>query len=144
MKLILGVHSKTCNLAVRSELGREPVHLKIYTSVLKYWGRVHHELKDNLIIMDTLDANMKLSQSSKNSWFSTVHHILKSVDYLNAWEDPSTIKSVDSFGLNIKKRPRSKFISIWETQISSTESNNFSQNKYNYSKLNLYKRQTQI
>ena len=45
MKLILGVHSKTCNLAVRSELGREPVHVKIYTSVLKYRARVNHELK---------------------------------------------------------------------------------------------------
>ena len=84
MKLILGVHSKTCNLAVRSELGRGPVHVKIYTSVLKYWARINHELKDNPVIMDTLDADMKLSQSKKNSWFLTVHRILKSVDQLSA------------------------------------------------------------
>ena len=79
------------------------MHVKIYTFVLKYWAGVNHELKDNPIIMDTLDANMKLSQSNKNSWFSTVHHLLKSVDQLSAWEDPSTIKSIDSFGLSIKK-----------------------------------------
>ena len=51
---------------------------------------------------------------------------------------PSTIKSIDSFGLNIKKR--SKFIDVWETQIPSIGSDNFPQNKYNYSKLNLYKK----
>ena len=76
----------------------------MYTSVLKYWASVNHEFKDNPIIVDTLDTDMKLSQSNKNSWFSTVHHILKSVDQLSAWEDPNTIKSIDSFGLNIKKR----------------------------------------
>ena len=140
MKLILGVHSKTCDSAVRSELGREPMHVKIYISVLKYWARVNQELKDSPIIMGTLDANMKLSQSNKNSWFSTVHHILKSVDQLSAWKDPSTIKSIDSFGLNIKKKLRSKFIDIWETQMSFIGSNNFRQNKYIYSKLNRYKK----
>ena len=134
-KLILGVHSKTCNLVVRSELGEEPVHVKIYTFFLKYWARINHELKKSPIIMDMLDANMKLLQSNKTSC-----HILKSVDQLSAWKDPSTIISIDSCVLNIKKRPRSKFIDIWETQMSSIGSNNFPQNKYNYSKLNLYKK----
>ena len=36
MKVVTGVHSKTCNLAVRSELGRLPLHIKIFSSVLKY------------------------------------------------------------------------------------------------------------
>ena len=84
MKLILGVHSKTCNLYFLSRIRERPVHVKIYTSDLKYWARVNHELKDNPIIMDTLDADMKLPQSHKNPWFSTVHHILKSVDQLSA------------------------------------------------------------
>ena len=30
MKVVLGVHSKTCNLAVRSEIGRLPLHIKIF------------------------------------------------------------------------------------------------------------------
>ena len=38
MKVVLGVHSKTCNLAVRSELGRLPLHIKIFSSILKYWA----------------------------------------------------------------------------------------------------------
>ena len=35
MKVVLGVHSKACNLAVRYELGRLPLHIKIFSSVLK-------------------------------------------------------------------------------------------------------------
>ena len=40
VKVVLGMHSKTCNLAVRSELGKLPLHIKIFSSVLKYWPRL--------------------------------------------------------------------------------------------------------
>ena len=32
MKVVLGVPSKACNLAVRSELGRLPLHINIFSS----------------------------------------------------------------------------------------------------------------
>ena len=51
MKVVLGVFSKACNLAVRSELGRLPLHIKIFSSVLKYWARLY-ELNDNPIMIN--------------------------------------------------------------------------------------------
>ena len=59
---------------------------------------------------------MRPSQSNKSSWFSTAPHILKLVDQLSA-------KFIDITGSNV-----------------ITGSHNFPQNKYNYSKLNLYKK----
>ena len=34
MEIVLGVNSKATNFAVRSELGRFPLHIKIYTAML--------------------------------------------------------------------------------------------------------------
>ena len=64
MKVVLGVHSKTCNLAVRSELGRLPLHIKIFSSILKYWARLD-ELNDNPAMMNALESDMELFASKK-------------------------------------------------------------------------------
>ena len=76
MKVVLGVHSKACNLAVRSELGRLPLHIKIFSSVLKYWARLD-ELNDNPIMMNALESNMKLFASQAKS----SHGYLLSINY---------------------------------------------------------------
>ena len=43
MKIALGVNYKATNFAVRSELGRFPSHIKIYTAMLKNWNRVAND-----------------------------------------------------------------------------------------------------
>ena len=74
MKVILGVHLKTSNLAVRSELGRLPLHIKIFLSVLKYWVHLD-ELNDNPIMMNALDSIMELFQAK------SYHGYLLSINY---------------------------------------------------------------
>ena len=76
MKVVLGVHSKVCNLAVRSELGRLPLHIKIFSSVLKYWACLD-ELNDNPVMMNAIDTNMELFASKKFSWISPVKKLLE-------------------------------------------------------------------
>ena len=56
MKIALGVNSKAPNFAVRSQLGRFPLDIKIYTAVLKYWNRLN-DLIDNPIIADARIVN---------------------------------------------------------------------------------------
>ena len=72
MKVVLSVHSKTSNLAVRSELGRLPLHIKIFSSVLKYLAHLD-ELNDNQIMMNALGFNMELFASKTFSWISPVN-----------------------------------------------------------------------
>ena len=83
MKVVLGVHSKTCNLAVRSELGRLPLHIKIFSSVLKYWARL---------------------ASKKFSWISPVNKLLDVLDLSDYWRDRNNITSKTSFALTVKKK----------------------------------------
>ena len=57
MKIVLGVNSKATNFAVRCELGRFPLHIKIYIAMLKYWNRLN-DLIDNPIIIDARVVNV--------------------------------------------------------------------------------------
>jgi hypothetical protein len=41
-KFILGVHKKTTNFAVLSELGRFPLYYDIIKSILHYWNRLEY------------------------------------------------------------------------------------------------------
>ena len=49
-KIILGVHSKSSNLAVKSELGILRLHISIYVKVISYFLRLLL-MKDNDIIL---------------------------------------------------------------------------------------------
>ena len=71
MKIALGVNSKATNFAVRSELGRFPLHIKIYTAMLKYWNRLN-DLIDNPIIVDVRIVNEDI-HLSKDCTFHGYH-----------------------------------------------------------------------
>ena len=49
-KRVLGVHSKTTNLAVYAELGRVPMIVQISVSIVKYWLRVNHSLYEEELV----------------------------------------------------------------------------------------------
>ena len=71
MKIVLGVNSKATNFAVRSELGRFPLHIKIYTVMLKYWNRLN-DFIDNPIIVDARIVNEDI-HLSKDYTFHGYH-----------------------------------------------------------------------
>ena len=49
-KRILGVHSKSTNLAVIAELGRYPMIIQISTLVIKYWLRINSRIYENQFV----------------------------------------------------------------------------------------------
>ena len=59
MKIALGVNSKDTYFAVRSELGQFPLHIKIYTAMLKYRNRLN-DLIDDPIVVDVKLVNEDL------------------------------------------------------------------------------------
>ena len=131
MKVVFGVHSKTCNLAVRSELGRLPLHIRIFSSVLKYWACLD-ELNDNPIMMNALESNMELFASKMFSWISPVNKLLDVLDLSDYWRDRNNITSKTSFTLTVKKKLNEAFSQIWENQMSTSNNMN--------SKLDFYKK----
>ena len=88
MKIALGVNSKATNFAVRSELGRFPLHIKIYTAVLKYWNRLNNFI-DNPIINDTriVNEDIHLSKDYTFSWISSIEMLMKVTGYSQHWNN---------------------------------------------------------
>ena len=49
-KRVLGVHSKSTNLAVIAELGRYPMIIQISTLVIKYWLRINSRIYEDQFV----------------------------------------------------------------------------------------------
>ena len=69
-KFVLGVHRKSFNFAVMSELGRFPYYIDIVKASLKYWHRLENVDKNSLL-SDALECSKSLSHTC-NSWYNTI------------------------------------------------------------------------
>ena len=69
-KFILGVHCKSSNFAVMSELGRFPNYIDIKKASLKFWHRLEN-LYQNSLLSDALECSKSLVLTS-NFWFNTI------------------------------------------------------------------------
>ena len=61
-KMILGVKKHTSNIACRAEMGRFPLHLEMYVSMIKYWLRLNKTPRDRLTA-DALNDNLFMQES---------------------------------------------------------------------------------
>ena len=88
MRIALGVNSKATNFAVRSELGRFPLHIKIYTAMLKHWNK-RNDLIDNPIIVDAriVNKDMRVSKDYTFSWLSSIEMLMKVTGYFQYWNN---------------------------------------------------------
>ena len=88
MKIALGINSKATNFAVMSELGRFPLHIKIYTAMLKYWNRLNNFI-NNPIINDAriVNEDIHLSKDCTFSWISSIEMLMKVTVYSQHWNN---------------------------------------------------------
>ena len=59
-KYILGVHKKSTNFAVLSELGRFPLHYDIVKSLIRYWYRLENLSTEFTLLKDAYECSKKL------------------------------------------------------------------------------------
>ena len=64
-KFILGVHKRTTNIAVMSELGRFPLYFKIIKGMLFYWYRLENLVKEFPLLKEAYYNGTKLLYLSK-------------------------------------------------------------------------------
>lgn len=69
-KFVLGVHRKSSNFAVLSELGRFPYYIDIVKASLKFWHRLENS-DHNSLLSDALECSKSLAHTS-NSWYNTI------------------------------------------------------------------------
>lgn len=112
-KYILGVHKKSSNIAVLSELGRFPLYFNIITYMILYLHRLYH--CESTLLQDALQLAKKLHNDNKHSWYSSVIFLLKKLDIS---EEFCKTKSVTVLKTAILKNLKSKFLLHWQTQRS--------------------------
>ena len=78
-KYILGVHSKSPNLATIGELGRFPIYNHICESISKFYLHVKGKEPDSLL-NQTLQISIQLHKDGFKSWYSGMETILNELN----------------------------------------------------------------
>ena len=112
-KYILGVHSKTSNIAVMGELGRRSVTEDIICSMLKYYHRIAN-MDENSLLYQSLLANKKLDSDNVDCWFSCIKFILQQLN----------VNNLDQINIDVIKRKLvSRYEDFWYSNISENAKN---------------------
>ena len=93
MKIILGVHSKATNAAVRGELGRYPLALCIVKSMMGFGDHIENEEYANSVLKDSKTECMSLIEEP-GSWFYTLKQIYEIFDMKWSGINLSNLKSM--------------------------------------------------
>ena len=124
IKRLLGVRDNTSNWAVYSEVGKPPIVLKVFTSLLRFLS--HLQSTPSNILVAALKVNMELADKGFNSWASGIKKLLSFCNIrCNAQLKHNVLaflpKSRDYFG--------KMFLEEWEKKKNDIDNN---------SKLELY------
>ena len=85
-KLILGVHRKSSNHAVRGELGSHPILIFMLTLAIKYWWKLNDLcLKgSNSIVVNALIDNRKCVNT--HTWSTYIKQLLSLIQRCDIWD----------------------------------------------------------
>ena len=125
-KMLLGVKKNTSNLGCRAELGRFPLILEIYISIIKYWVRLIKLPSDRLVV-EALNTNLNIQSQGCFSWTTLVKFILKQADMEHIWTTKNT-QNENQFIKNLKQKLQNKYTEMFLNLINKDKSNT-SQNK---------------
>ena len=73
-KFILGVHKKTTNFAVLSELGRFPLYYDIIKSIFHYWNRLEY-LEKFPLLQNAYEQSKQLYNQNISSWYGSLSNV---------------------------------------------------------------------
>ena len=93
-KIMLGVHRKSTNNAVRGELGCYPLLIFMLGLSVKYWWKLNNNCYKGLnsLVINALADNRKLCDSGIYTWSTGIKKVLHLIGRLDVWERPLMIK----------------------------------------------------
>lgn len=110
----LGVHKKTTNIALLSEVGKYPIILKVYLNIFKYWIRLLNNPSN--LLKEALKINMKYEEVGNLSWSRTVTYLFHVTKTIPLGTDAKIMKN---FKMNLEKL----FLEWWKSQAVTTGEN---------------------
>ena len=117
-KRILGVKLSTSNAGVYGELGRFPLYINRYTSIIKYWLKLN--CTDNIILKTIYQRMLCELENGANNWAGNVKYILSKYGFLYVWENPTNIGNINCFINSFKNRVQDEFLQEWFAYIGNS------------------------
>ena len=124
------LHSKFCKFALRStnvavlgELGRYPLLIEVFFTVIKYLNR---KIKtEDTLLLEAFNASKSFHRQNKYSWYSNVNNLLKflNIDIKMLETNKSELKR------HIYRKLKLKYDNLWRSEINYTRENNKFGNK---------------
>ena len=112
-RLILGVHKKSANFGVLSELGRFPLYFDIVKAMINFWYRLENLDDTCSLLKDAYITSKNLFHSNKSSWYGSIQLILEKIpELLNL---KSKFNTLASFKQHLRKTLHTAFVDIWYT-----------------------------
>ena len=109
-KYILGVHKRSSNFAVFSELGRYPLQISILLSTLSYWHRLKNTNTE--LLSDAFACSKTLHENGFHSWFSSLRSIFSLLDIPYANNELNCL-NLNNFKKTIKRTVLTKYKEFW-------------------------------
>jgi hypothetical protein len=119
IKRVLGVRDNTSNWAVYSEVGKQPIILKIFNALLRFLS--HLQGTHSNILTAALKVNMEIADKGFNSWYSGIKKLL---NFCNISVNSAQFKQdIASFLPKSKIFFKNKFLEEWEKKKNSIDNN---------------------
>ena len=119
LKFMLGVKDSTCTTAVYGEVGRFPLQLDVNLRIVKYWIRILND-KEGSLVKKAFYTLKHLDDAGFTTWASSIRAILARYNFMNVWEDPSTVTyAAEKFIFDLKDRMYNEFINDWSRNLGN-------------------------
>ena len=90
LKLLLGVKTSTCNMAIYAETGRYPLDIQHKINCIKYWCRLTR-LEEGKIVKQMYNMLKELCDLGFNTWCSYIKEILQEHGFIHLYEDQDAV-----------------------------------------------------
>ena len=123
-KYILGISKYSTDAAVRGELGRYPIAIKLISLSVKYWIRTSSLDVRNIVKLSYIE-NVCSFKGEKNNWAGIIYHLLNLFEMSYRWENQENEESMGSSAdiCTIKSHMYSLYSNLWRSHINRSNSN---------------------
>jgi hypothetical protein len=90
-KYILGVNSKSTNIAVTAEIGQYPLMIDIICTTVKYWARMS-EIRTDSLLHDCYKSNIQSARNGEKCWISFIENIANKTDFHSELNTKKAVK----------------------------------------------------
>ena len=140
LKFILNVNKFVSNSAVRGELGRYPMSVKVLSLSVKYWHNIITNRSPNILLRAALHSE----NSIYSHWTQGIEFVLTTNGLAYVWGEHSTITPSCLYNL-LKQRLTDQYIQTWiMDNRNKTSPLSLIKQTYDYSKYLSYIRSPEI